>query len=273
MVLLADLTHMVAIEAYPCQQDGLKDFVDHIYYVHPFPHQMQRPSVFDFRPSPSVILHFQHFAQPDDGEQHPYQSKLTGPHLNHVPWQIPAGYQSWIIVFKPHGWYHYTGHSPLPIVSRSCYANHFFDKTALQELHSFLQNTTNADTAMTYLAEWLLKNRRVPKQKIKPEFAEVVENMVASEGLNRVEHFLNEKVKIRSLERYFKKAVGLSPKLLLEILRYQKVLKLQETHLALNWNQESFKDYYYDQSHFQRDISRFRKPGVLPLVEPGVEIA
>lgn len=67
----------------------------------------------------------------------------------------------------------------------------------------------------------------------------------------------------RQLERKFKKQVGLSPKILSRIMRFQKFLAVTKTDNNLTLTEAAASCGYYDQSHFIRDFTRFS--GTSPL--------
>jgi len=67
----------------------------------------------------------------------------------------------------------------------------------------------------------------------------------------------------RQLERKFKKQVGLSPKILSRIVRFQKFLAMTREANTLTLADAAAACGYYDQSHFIRDFSRFS--GVSPM--------
>jgi AraC-like DNA-binding protein len=61
----------------------------------------------------------------------------------------------------------------------------------------------------------------------------------------------------RQLVRKFKKNVGLPPKTLSRIMRFQKFLALTKTTPNLTLSDAALACDYYDQSHFIRDFTRF----------------
>ena len=66
----------------------------------------------------------------------------------------------------------------------------------------------------------------------------------------------------RSLERYFKSYIGLSPKLYSRIIRFSKTFSIvQEKHFK--WTEVSFLAGFYDQSHFIKNFKEFtgEEPG------------
>ena len=82
------------------------------------------------------------------------------------------------------------------------------------------------------------------------------------------EYSVQELVKLigfseRQLERKFKKQVGITPKLLSRIMRFQKFLALSKQSEEMTLSAAALACGYYDQSHFIRDFTHFS--GVSPV--------
>jgi AraC-like DNA-binding protein len=61
----------------------------------------------------------------------------------------------------------------------------------------------------------------------------------------------------RQLERKFVTAVGLPPKMLARILRFQHTLQLIENHEFISFTQVAYDGGFYDQAHFIKDFRQF----------------
>ncbi|NQY35322.1 MAG: AraC family transcriptional regulator [Alteromonadaceae bacterium] len=61
---------------------------------------------------------------------------------------------------------------------------------------------------------------------------------------------------MRQLERYFKQAIGLPPKLYCRIIRFAYIFKLISTNNS-NWSEISTQAGFYDQSHFIKNFKEF----------------
>lgn len=60
----------------------------------------------------------------------------------------------------------------------------------------------------------------------------------------------------RSLERYFKTHIGLSPKLYSRIIRFSNIFKLVQK-ADFNWSDVTYLAGFYDQSHFIKNFKEF----------------
>jgi AraC-like DNA-binding protein len=61
----------------------------------------------------------------------------------------------------------------------------------------------------------------------------------------------------RHLERKFTSSVGMSPKMLLRIIRFQNIFKIIRQKKIKNLTELTYEAGYYDQSHFNRDFKQF----------------
>ena len=89
--------------------------------------------------------------------------------------------------------------------------------------------------------------------------------VVVSGGLISVDHLANiAGISNRQLERRFQREVGLGPKLLSRILRFQQVFRAVE-RCDGGWAPVAFECGYYDQAHLIRDFNQFAQqtPSVL----------
>jgi AraC-like DNA-binding protein len=103
-----------------------------------------------------------------------------------------------------------------------------------------------------------LKSRLVQESQEDLYARQACRYIMQSEG----EYSVAELVKLigfseRQLERKFKKQVGITPKVLSRIVRFQKVLKMAQASKNLTLVDAAVSCGYYDQSHFIRDFTKF----------------
>jgi len=102
----------------------------------------------------------------------------------------------------------------------------------------------------------------------------LAESIVNSGGVISVDRLANDAgISCRQLERRFLSGVGLGPKVLSRILRFQQVFRAVERG-DNSWAEVALDCGYYDQAHLIRDFNQFagQSPGVLfaefsPLTE------
>lgn len=86
----------------------------------------------------------------------------------------------------------------------------------------------------------------------------------ASNAIQQCREALNIKVlanqvnlSIRGLERHFMEQVGISPKLLARVVRFNKVLQAKMTYPERNWTDIANSYAYFDQMHLIKDFKTF----------------
>lgn len=130
-----------------------------------------------------------------------------------------------------------------------------------KEISSFLQNEVakilSHDERLEFM-QTFLKNRLQQESQEDLYVRQACRYVMQSEG----EYSVTELVKLigfseRQLERKFKKQVGLSPKMLSRIARFQKILRLAQSSKNMTLVDAAVSCGYYDQSHFIRDFTKF----------------
>nr|WP_299210804.1 helix-turn-helix transcriptional regulator [uncultured Aquimarina sp.] len=94
-------------------------------------------------------------------------------------------------------------------------------------------------------------------------------NSVSTNGQEAVELIISKKGKVllsdvyeqtgiseRSLERYFKSHIGLTPKLFSRVIRFSNIFDLLN-HQDFNWSDITYLAGFYDQSHFIKNFKEF----------------
>ncbi len=84
-----------------------------------------------------------------------------------------------------------------------------------------------------------------------------IEKIIDSHGKVDLKSICNEVgISERSLERYFKKYVGLSPKYYSRIIRFSTIFKLVQEEV-IDWTDIYLRAGFYDQSHFIKNFKEF----------------
>ncbi len=88
--------------------------------------------------------------------------------------------------------------------------------------------------------------------------AECIKRIVQLQGQVTVESLSNTfNISTRHLERKFNSTVGMSPKLLSRIVRFQNIFKLLQNKQINSLTALAYESGYCDQSHFIRDFKQF----------------
>ncbi|NNF36271.1 MAG: AraC family transcriptional regulator, partial [Saprospiraceae bacterium] len=89
------------------------------------------------------------------------------------------------------------------------------------------------------------------------DFQRAVELIISTKGSQRLSEIWKQAhVSERSLERYFKKYIGLSPKLYSRIIRFSNIFHFIQSK-NFEWTEISFLSGFYDQSHFIKNFKEF----------------
>jgi len=105
---------------------------------------------------------------------------------------------------------------------------------------------------------------RVKRGKFDSNLLALAASVIDRRGLVSVDWLAaNAGVSVRQLERRFLREVGIGPKLLARIVRFQQVFRAVESNPA--WADVAIECGYYDQAHLIRDFNQFAQltPSVL----------
>lgn len=84
-----------------------------------------------------------------------------------------------------------------------------------------------------------------------------VDYLIQKKGLVKLKDLQGQfHISERTLERYFKSAIGLSPKFYSRIIRFSHIFQLIQKD-SIDWADVVYKAGYYDQSHFIKNFKEF----------------
>ncbi|HKV33796.1 MAG TPA: helix-turn-helix domain-containing protein [Pyrinomonadaceae bacterium] len=124
------------------------------------------------------------------------------------------------------------------------------------------ESAVNLDQKIFAVDEYLVS--RLKDGKFDPHLLALAANVIDRRGLVSVDQLAAYAgVSSRQLERRFLQEVGLGPKLLARIVRFQQVFRAVESNPA--WAEVAVECGYYDQAHLIRDFNQFAQqtPAVL----------
>ena len=131
-------------------------------------------------------------------------------------------------------------------------------------LKNNIESATNCEARLLVLQELLIQRLQIQESKEDVFVRQACRYITESEG----GYSVAELVKLigfseRQLERKFKNQVGITPKLLSRIMRFQKFIRIARDNPKLTLTDASLSCGYFDQSHFIRDFTKFA--GVSPV--------
>ena len=128
--------------------------------------------------------------------------------------------------------------------------------TVIKQLEQQLANTATNDDKVQLLQQFLIKSfLRTGEDAI---FDFCIEKIQLSKGTISVKELQRRTgYSSRWLNMKFMERVGISPKNLSAIIRFQEVYRALTAASGPHLDARFFYDYYYDQSHFIKDFKRF----------------
>jgi AraC-like DNA-binding protein len=128
--------------------------------------------------------------------------------------------------------------------------------TVSQYLEVQISNVGTVSEKIDLLQKFLLKQLMLTAQDLVFEYC--VEKIVSSKGKVTVKE-LEKKTGYSSrwLNKKFAVNLGVSPKSLSTIIRFNQYYNAVANNNEMDFMQNAFYDYYYDQSHFLKEFKRF----------------
>ncbi|MEM8860382.1 MAG: helix-turn-helix transcriptional regulator [Chloroflexota bacterium] len=158
--------------------------------------------------------------------------------------------------FKPGGAYPFLG---LPILEITDYVldlDHLWGPFAAELRERLMYLNTVADQFS--LLEKILMSRLKDDRSSIPAVDFAISNIFSAGGnlsLRDLSHDIG--ISQKHLNHQFKKTVGVSPKQLSRIVKFQHVLNQINPAVQIDWSEIAYDCHYYDQSHFNRDFASF----------------
>nr|WP_299346381.1 AraC family transcriptional regulator [Allomuricauda sp.] len=138
----------------------------------------------------------------------------------------------------------------------------------MQKLNDYLK-TCGSELLVSALDSWFAQRYRKEDEGFIVEMSQEV-----SEYCDLKEIMQTTGYSYSTLERYFKKETGLTPKHFQTLQRFKKVLRELSTTKNHDWQHYVLQHGYYDQSHFIKEMKRFTgySPSVLVQMPSFIEL-
>ena len=134
------------------------------------------------------------------------------------------------------------------------------DKLNFYELNpiaKIAKSDISFEEKVALVEKWFLNNLLPTKKSIISDGYKATQMIISNNGKLTIQEVL-KKVGIseRSLERYFKTHVGLSPKFYCRIIRFSNIFNLVKSK-GFEWSDITYLSGFYDQSHFIKNFKEF----------------
>ncbi|WP_018343712.1 helix-turn-helix domain-containing protein [Cytophaga aurantiaca] len=128
--------------------------------------------------------------------------------------------------------------------------------TVAKQLEEQISNSERVEAKVALLQQFLLKQFALQSEDAVFEYC--VAQITASKGRMTIQE-LEKKTGYSSrwLNMKFKEKLGVSPKNLSTIIRFNQYYNAVANNSEMDFMQNAFYDYYYDQSHFLKEFKRF----------------
>ncbi len=180
---------------------------------------------------------------------------VSGMHKNYLSISAPQDSEMLVIQFKPAGALPFF-HSPIyKINDKVVPGENFFGNEILQLHEKIIEQNTSAEK-FRVVDDWLVE-RFDARATVGCEITDIL-NQLLTNPFNVHKEIVQSYPKTqKSLIGQFKKHVGLTPKVLHRIFRFNEIL--QKIHLkeSLDWPQIAYQFRYVDQSHFIKEFKEF----------------
>ncbi|WP_349553968.1 helix-turn-helix domain-containing protein [Pseudotenacibaculum sp. MALMAid0570] len=126
-------------------------------------------------------------------------------------------------------------------------------KKAMNYVNGVATSSSSFQEKVRLIEEWFL-NMKVKPFNSKRDAVRYIHEKKGLIQLHELENLC--KTSERTLERYFKSYVGLSPKFYSRIIRFSSIFRLIQEG-DIDWQDIVYKAGYYDQSHFIKNFKEF----------------
>jgi hypothetical protein len=245
------------ISEFPCNDSFLASFITDFTIIE-F-NETPEDEISKVPPLGFPVLQFHFGIEGNFYLDHGFRDKaiLIGQFTRHVNLRPIEGTKIISANFKPYGLFNLLGLSPETLTDTAVDSSDVF---GIEEINAFLKvlkTVSNNKKRLEAIKEFIKTESRKFKQRRNCIYDELVDKIIEKNGLLTVESLIQGKIKLRNLERYFKKHIGIPPKIFMDVLRHKFVLSQMYLKPEFQWSDPSLDGFYYDQSHFNRDFQKF----------------
>lgn len=238
------------------QNQQLAPYIKH-YFALDFSSLPQESIELKVPPTGFPVLQF-HFGENTDYYRHKHftnQSLFIGQCSHHIMLYPIRGMKLLGVNFKPYGLYNLFGISPYGFMNSGMESRFFFGEKNVNRISQILK-IGGIEKGIAEI-ESLLLTYQDKYVKLQPYFDGLVDKMETENGLINQQDILDKNVSVRTLQRYFKEVIGISPKLFCQILRHKYIIKLLYENPEIKWSDIQLNGFYYDFAHFTKDFTHF----------------
>lgn len=243
-------------ENFPVKNTLLKDYIRD-YWIVEFD-GMEESQEMIVPPMGFPVMHL-HYGEESNFYKHKHltcQSVIIGQATRHIIVYPSEKVRLIGVNFTPYGLYNLFGISPGIVTNSAIECHQIIENKKLNELTILLKNNRDKDTCILAVEQLLIEQRKNEIQTFR-YLDSLVDRIEKENGLLHTKTLLNNSISSRTLQRYFQKVIGVSPKSFCQILRHKFIMQQCYHNPDFQWNDIVLKGYYYDYSHFYKDFHHF----------------
>lgn len=170
----------------------------------------------------------------------------------------PMGYvNSFAVRFYPYGFANFVTTPIKDLANKETPIELLFGEKPAKELEQKIIQATDTKERIEIIEDFLL-DRLNNKVTIDNIVKITIDTLLSTKGSTPINIILKDDLsKRRQLERRFLKQIGISPKQLGKIIRFQTALKMLLNEQSESLTSIAYESEYYDQAHFIRDFKEY----------------
>lgn len=183
---------------------------------------------------------------------------VTGQVTYPITGQLTGEVKTIMVFFQPLGIYRLFGMDMEQLTNKSITLQDFLTPEIAEQLISDLQADESSEVQIEVMNRYFSGLK--PKKQDCEKLSRVLDFIHSKNGgvsIKEIEDFGFYHRK--TLERHFKKMVGLSPKVYLKVYQFKCLLNLLQMNPAITWTQLADQAGYYDQAHMSRYVKEYLK--------------
>ena len=169
-----------------------------------------------------------------------------------------GSYAFFEIIFKPHGFHKIFNIPSHEIIDKIIWGEEIFKQDhqlLLEQLYYAKEVIEMADLVNEWLLQYLNKQKCVDYKDRITAAANLIIKKAGLISMNDLACYIN--MSTRSFERHFNEEIGISPKHLCCITRFNHALELKLRKPNIDWTSVAHQSGYFDQMHLIKDFKRF----------------
>lgn len=170
----------------------------------------------------------------------------------------PTGYvDTFAVRFYPYGFANFVSTPINNLANKETPLGHLFGEDAANDLEKNIIRSVDTQRRIAVVEDFLL-NMLNEKTTVDNIVKTTIDALLSTKGSSSISAILKEdSSKRRRLERKFLKQIGISPKQLGKVIRFQAALRMLLNQKTGTLTGIAYESEYYDQAHFIKDFKEF----------------